>query len=199
MAEKKAKLPRITTPRGVAVYPWLSKADTQFDTDGVFKTSLRLDPNGDAVTSLLNGIMNVAKEHKAELKLTPAKLKVYHMPFENEVDDDGDETGMVILKFKTKATLPDGKAKNLTMFDGGGEKFTGGSVWGGSEIKVNFSPAGYQKGKNVGVCLYLNAVQVLKLVTGGGGDATDYGFGEDAEGYHNAVVAETADGDDPDF
>lgn len=57
---------------------------------------------------------------------------------------------------------------------------------------VNFSPSGYFNGTNNGVTLYLNAVQIINLVSGGNGDAKDYGFGEE-DGYS---IAPSMDADD---
>ena len=34
------KYVKLVTPKGVAKYPWLTKADTKFNPDGVYKTDL---------------------------------------------------------------------------------------------------------------------------------------------------------------
>ena len=60
------------------------------------------------------------------------------------------------------------------------------SVWGGSKMKVNFEVVPYMAAatKSAGITLRLRAVQVIELVSGGGGNAESYGFGEE-EGYAN--------------
>lgn len=187
MAKKRDVL---TTPKGIAVYPWLTKADTQFDEDGKYKTSLRLDPNAPGVAEFLSAIMDRVALHQNELKLTAAQLKKYYMPFENEQDDDGDETGMVLIKADTKAVWKDGNAKELRIFDAYKQPYEGGAIFGGSELRLNVSPAGFKNGKNIGLKLYLNAVQVISLVTGGGCpdgfDEEDGGYGAPAEGTPNS-------------
>ena len=42
MSEDKPNFDIYTTPVGELVYPWLSRADTRYDPDGVFQTKLLL-------------------------------------------------------------------------------------------------------------------------------------------------------------
>ena len=49
MAEK---LIEFTTPKGIAQYPWLSKPDTKFNEEGVYKVDLII-PKSDAIPLII--------------------------------------------------------------------------------------------------------------------------------------------------
>ena len=98
---------KVTTPKGVANYPHISKPDEGREySDGKYKVNLCLSPEDakpiieqiNAV--LLEGIKAVkGKEPNKKIKQAP-------LPYANETvkDDDGNsvETGNVIIKFKSK-------------------------------------------------------------------------------------------------
>ena len=191
--EKKAKLARITTPKGIAKYPWLSRPDTQFNTDGVFKVNL-LIPAAEAVG--LCAVLDKAADDALALAKSQAKtpLQAKGMlraaPYGPALDDAGEDTGNIEFKFKMNArvTFSDGKTRDMkpAFFDAKGLAMDEcPNVYGGSVLRVNFSPAPYYaaSSKQAGVSLRINAVQIVELVTGGGGSATGFGFAEEADGF----------------
>lgn len=213
---KKNDLIKIMTPKGVSRFPALTKPDTKFNPDGEYKVGIILpadaintDPGkykGQGIMAMLNEAANsVFEKTKAELeaslpelkgeKLAKAKkalaeLKLGDLPAKSEYDDDGNETGNIILNFKMKAQRKDkktGQVKKMApkLFDAQGNELTGGvDVWGGSIVKVagSLNPF-YVPGTNTcGVGLRLAAVQVIELRSSGGGDAASYGFGKE-DGY----------------
>lgn len=206
MSEKKARLPRITSPKGVAKYPWLSNCDTQYNTDGVYKINL-LIPAAEAVE--LCATLDAAAEAafvkaKTEAK-TPAIAKLISMrkPYTSELDEAGEETGNIEFKFKmyAKVKMKDGSIKTMKpfIFDSKGVQMTVcPAVYGGSVCRVNFTPAPYYvaKDKEAGVSLRLNAVQIITLVTGGRGDAKSLGFGAEEGGFEASTI-DTPGGDAP--
>ncbi len=111
-----------------------------------------------------------------------------------EVDEEsGDETGRTILYAKTNATVKDRRTgqereKRIDVFDAKGKKLKAEQVpqiGGGSRLKVAATMKPYYMAAHdtVGVTLYLNAVQILDLVSfGGNRDASAYGFGAE-DGY----------------
>jgi len=205
MAEKheKQQIIRITTPAGRASYPWLIQPDTKFNPEGVFKVSLIMDKADPAVEALLEQIETLAQEafDSAKAHLSDKKPKNWQIalkklekfePFEDEYDDEGNETGNVIVSFKQAATIKDksGNAKPyvIRFFDSKGktiDKPT--SLYGGSVLKINSQVASFYAGglNKAGVTLRIAAVQIIKLVTssGGGGSASDYGFGSEEGGF----------------
>lgn len=129
-------------------------------------------------------------------KLNPASRKKLGSMSFNEIgtelyDKETEEpTGEFSVKFATKASGKNKKTgekwnRSLPMFDAKGKTMKGvTSVWGGSVGKVAFTCAPYfVEGTGTGgLKLFLESVQIIDLRQGGGGSASDYGFGEE-EGY----------------
>lgn len=179
--------PVFFTPAGTAQYPWLNKPDTKFDADGVYKTNLILSaedfnaPNKKLGGKSLQQVLTDAVEAKmaetlAELpKAAASKVKTADV-YEDELDDQGEPTGNVKLHFKLKAKVTvksSGKTfeQKPTLVDSK-NKVIDDIIYGGSTIKLSFSPIPYYMAstKTVGVSLRMIAVQVLDLVSRGGGD-----------------------------
>lgn len=189
----------ITTPKGTARYPKLDKPDTKFKPEGEYTCDLILSaeeaqPLIDQVTKLREDFYRetLVKEKKKVLKKADLTF------FKAETDDEGNETGRVILKFKAKAAykrdeklIPVGP---IPRFDAKGRP-TKADVWSGSQIKVAFEPnCWFTPALGVGISLRLKAVQVIELVTAGARDAKGYGFGTE-DGYEatETVREETTD------
>jgi hypothetical protein len=172
-----------TTPVGVANYPYISKPDTQFDAEGVYKVTLAV-PEDEAkpVIELINAELlagvKALKESKPKTKFKSAPL-----PYAKELDDDGNETGNVLIKFKSKA------AYKPSVFDAKNNPMVNHNIWGGSEIKVNGAIAFYSSPSiGQGVTLRLRAVQVIQYVEGSDG-AGKFNF-EEEDGYVAASSSE---------
>lgn len=177
MAERN---PRINTPLGTAQYPWLNRPDTKFKEHGEYKVNLIVPKKeGEAF------IKKVEAHVKAEAKAAKAK-KLANMPWEMETDDQGDETGNIILKCKATNKLnKDGELwdRKPVLFDAKGNK-TDVQVGGGSKIKVNVELYTWNvSSTGFGVTLQINAVQIIELVElKTGASAETYGF-EEEEGF----------------
>ena len=176
----------ITTPTGVALYPWLSKPDTKFSTEGEFKVNLVLSAEeAKPLVETINEVfsLNVQEEMKKQKK---KDLKTANPPYQDELDDDGKATGKVIFKFKSKAMY------KPAVFDAQGNAMVESNIWGGSEIKVNASVSPYfTPTVGAGVALRLRAVQVITLVEGSEG-AGRFGF-EETTGYVHSKPAAGAE------
>lgn len=210
------KYPMITSPRGTFIYPHLIEPDTKFvKPDGEYHTKFAL-VDGDADTSAfvaqLERLLAAHIEENPD-DLKPAQLKQANEAafYEQELDDEGEETGRLIFKFKLKAKI-ETKSKSWTqaprLFDSNAQPITGSpSIWTGSEGKVNAEVYPYYMSttKSFGLSLRCKGVQILKLVEGSGGpDAATMGFGAEDDGY--VATAEAAeegfvpeDGDDEEF
>ena len=98
MKMAKTNYERLTTPRGVLVYPHLVEPDTKFvKPDGEYHTKFALPADSDEANALiadLDRIMDAYIESNPD-ELTPAKLKKAGRAdlYEEEVDDEGEETG----------------------------------------------------------------------------------------------------------
>jgi len=165
-----------TTAKGIAYYPYISAPDTKFDEQGHYKVNLCLsEEDAQPVIELIK--QSVVEGIKALKKDKPnMEIKQAPLPFSKEVDEDGDPTGNVIIKFKSKA------AYKPAVFDSKGNMMTNSNIYGGSEIKVNGSCAFYHTAMlGAGVSLRLRAVQIIQYVEGASG-ATKFGF-EEVEGF----------------
>lgn len=202
MAEKK-KLSTLTTPAGIAVYPWLVEPDTKFNADGEYRTKLRLPKSevgeiinkidaaaAEALATAKEDICKKAKNKKEE-KEKLAKCVPADLPYKDVIDDDGNETGEVELNFKMKAKVKTKSGKIFEqrpqLFDAKGKPIKEDiTIYSGSTIKVAFQIVPFFTPLvGAGVSLRLRAVQIIDLVSGGG-NAESYGFGEE-EGYEHGV------------
>ena len=185
MTEQKRK--PFTTNKGTAQYPWLNKADTMFDTDGVFKTNL-LVPS-DQAKELVDQLKAIAKEEFG------AKSESARMPF--KIDE---ETGMMSIIAKSKF--------QPKFFDSKGQVVTNPPLlFGGSIIKIGGVISPYTVTGNNGISLRLTKVQIIEPVsqvqvgsTADGFEAEDDGYvAPDEENFDDtippATVTESGDGD----
>ena len=172
-----------TTPTGVANYPYISKPDTQFDAEGVYKVTLAVPeeeakPIIDLINKELIAGIKALKEAKPKTKFKNAPL-----PYSKEEDDDGNETGNILIKFKSKA------AYKPSVFDAKNNPMVNHNIWGGSEIKVNGAIAFYSSPSiGQGVTLRLRAVQVIQYVEGSEG-AGRFNF-EEEDGFVSTTSSE---------
>lgn len=191
---RKTKLKTEISPKGIFVYPWLTKPDTEYNAAGEYKLSLRV--GAEEAAPLMKLIDDaVAANLKAVEKDKGKKVKRVDPPY--IVEDDG----TVLFRFKMTASgkrkdsgedwsqkpvLKDHKLSDLS---------DDVSIWGGTVGRVAFSIFPYfVAGTGAGVKLRLKAVQVIKLVSGG----SDFGFdeepGEDADEDVNTDAAADSEG-----
>ena len=186
---------KITTPMGIAHYPYISKPDTQavekgFATQPMFKVNLSI-PSEEAqpIIEVINAVLLAGM--KAEKEKNPKKkLKQAPLPYSNELDEDDTETGNIIFKFKSKFKPSVFDAKNKPMVDH--------NIYGGSEIRVGGMVSYYNSpAVGCGVTLRLGGVQVITYVEGTSG-ADSFGFeeiegfsAEDSEAAPAAITADT--------
>lgn len=184
-----AKNPRITTPVGVARYPRLNVPDTKFNSDGEYKVDLVV-PSKEA-KEFLTKVAALQKEAAAQ----SGTKKLADLPFKKEEDDNGKETGNIIIRCKAKnVRKKDGSLwdRKPTLFDREGRVYEEEvSIGGGSKLQVAcevFSIA--VQGKQY-VTLQPIAVMVHDLVEyTGAGDARGLGF-DVKEGVADETVSST--------
>lgn len=204
-----------TTPAGTAVFPYISRPDTKFKAEGQYKVDLKLDINDPEVAALVERIREVEAEAKVlaekEGKAKGKKVKgLWNDAVVEEIDKDtGELTGMVIIRFTSVASgvsKKTGKKWNriIDVFDAKLNPLKNVPVYGGSVIKVAYSLSpGVNAKLEFGVVKRMEAVQVLELVTtGGGGSAKGYGFGQEegscsAEDYADRAEAQDDDSGTP--
>jgi hypothetical protein len=208
--ENKKKYVTLTSEKGVAVWPWLNAPDTKFDARGVYKVQLAHDPNDAKQRAYLDALEEAHEQAVAVIKKENPKLKNslnVNPVTKAEVNDEGDETGRVLVSFKMYATSQDPKTKEVKtrvprFFDAKGKPLVKPPrIGGGSVLKLAYQISPYLNGKNAGITLYLSAVQIIELVEfGGGGSAAAFGFGQEdgfaVEEESEAFGAEETAGDE---
>lgn len=220
MAQKKRKKVLQISPVGIAVWPWVNKADTKYDEDGVYRVKLACDPNEPKAAALVKaidaGVQKALADQKAEDEKgsTKRKYKVMEdLPYAMEKNDADEETGRILFSFKLKAK---GKTKEgeiydrkVALFNADGSALTK-MVGGGSKLQISYELNTFYiptKSGGAGVSLRMEAVRVLELVEYNGRDAKGYGFdtddeysgaGDEDESPATAAKAGTDDDEDDD-
>lgn len=205
MTDKNQKRVRVklVSPKATFRYPKLNEPD--YGTDdypiegGAYSVQLVL-PAEDAkvlIDQLQPHYEKAIAEGQEKFDQLPVAQRKKHgalkeqMFYTEEFDKETEEpTGNVIFKFKMKASGKDKKtgkpwSRKPTIFDAKGKPMNPvPSIWGGTTGKVSLEVGGYfvQGQVMAGISLSLNAVQIIDLRSGGGGDAASHGFGEE-EGY----------------
>lgn len=205
------------TPIGEALWPKLYEPDTKFDPDGVYSVKLRIDkedayPLIEAFDAIVHERFE-AEQEAAKNARERNKIKMADPCYTFEEDEDGNETGYVLMNFKSKASGVSKKTgkpwkRTIPVFDSKRSPIDLSSITigNGSKIKVAYTASPfYTASIGVGISLRLEAVQVIELVEYGVRSADGYGFSEE-DGFDADVHADTAfanstpsDDDEADF
>jgi hypothetical protein len=188
----------LVTPKGVAAFPWLTKPDTKFNEEGVYKTGLAFDPEDPAFVKFKKKIEAIHKEAVAAVKESGKKKVTVVSPFRPEEDEEGEPTGRIIINAKSKAKQKyrDGTIQDVTLniVDAKRNEVPSSTpVYGGSVLRLAVRPAPYFMQGKCGITLYISGVQVIELQSGGGGAAD---FFDEEEGYETEDVSESPFEDD---
>lgn len=188
---KHIKKQRITTPAGIAKFINVNKPRLKYgsETDYGYDVSLVLDPDKPEVKAFKAQLTKMAEEARGPLAAnakTPKEKKAItegklHVPIEDELDKDGNETGMLVMKIKRDASWKNaktGEVQNVTIpiFDAKLNKLTK-TVGRGSTVKVAADVVPFAGFGRVGISLRMTGVQVLDLVEYDGADPSSLGFG----------------------
>ena len=183
---------RISVGPGRAVYPALDRPDTKFDELGQYKADLAV-PLAQA-EQLMKKLSEMYKAHVGK-----AAAKTTNTMWYMETDEDGEETGNVVFKMRIKNRLNrDGK-----LWDRKPKQFDAAlrpcevNPWGGSVLAVSATVYEWDAGGKKGISLQPQAVQIIELVSGGGKDASAFGF-DATEGFTAPDAAPDFGGSDDD-
>ena len=99
-----------TTKTGIAIYPHLTQPDTKFNANGEYKVSLSLTEQEAAPLKKL-----IEQEKVKAMAMIPEgkKAKESDDPYFNETDDEGQETGRTVFKFKMKAKVQNKQGQTI--------------------------------------------------------------------------------------
>ena len=207
-------IPINRTPTAETVCAFITEPSTEYDDDGQFFIRIRLKTASKECKSLIAAIDDARdKAYKqAEEKLTTPKernaLKMADTSYKEEQNDDGEETGYTTFNFKRKAYRLDknGEKKSVTLpiFDTYGKpvQTEGLDIWSGSLVSVAYRLVPFYTAQlGVGVSHRIEAVQLNKLVSGGGKSAADYGFAvtESTDDDESETCEAMPDGENGDY
>jgi hypothetical protein len=197
--KKKEKRETLMSPVGTAMFPYLNKPAPPYgnakDKPPQWKVTLKLRKSEPEVQAFLADLQarydkNLAE---AELEETPKakaeRLKSKNpelgadLPFKDEIDEQGQETGYALVNLKQGAYAVSQKTGErwdffVDLFDAKGTRIDRDKVriGGGSKIIAAFEVSTFFTEIGAGLSLRLKAVQVLERVEGQGKDAAGYGF-----------------------
>ena len=196
MADKPT-LQAFLSPAGEAVFPWITRADTEHDANGVFHTDLSVpfEEAQDFIAQLEKArdsfVQTLPVNKQKSLTPRPVYFEEMTRPeypegatkeqkAEIRAAWDGEPTGNVIFRFKLKNNVTTQAGETFTQTpvvvdDSTGEDIEG-AVYGGSIIRVKGQIVPYTNAAAgiVGVTLRMKAVFVIEQVGGSGGDGSDF-------------------------
>ena len=197
MAQKKRNT-RYVTAAGTAIYPYLTKPDTQFNPDGEYKVKLKLSPDaelkdskGESRGTLQEFLDAMTGKSVAKAKQENPKKRIKEADAPYTFDED-DGSLLVNFKLKAKVKTKDGSEfeQAVALFDAKGKPFDGDEIWGGSTVKVSFEVVPFYTAMiGAGLTLRLKAAQIIELKKGGEQSADSFGFGEE-DGYESTGQAQ---------
>lgn len=198
---------QVVTPRGTFLWPHLIEPDTRYDKPhGKYKMTFAVDADdaSDFIEELSALRDEFVEEEKPNLKPAARKKAALRDFYEEEFDEEGNETGRLLFKFKLDPVV-EGKTKTWTqspvLFDAGNNPITEDiQPWTGTEGKVSLEVVAYfgQDNKEFGLSLRMKFVQILKLKEGGNiKNGAAAGFGVEEDGYiSNSEAAVNGFGDE---
>lgn len=167
-----------TSPFGKAVYPHLNSPDVKFKAEGEYHLKLELDDKQakeviKVITETLDSALTNEKNNSKKKNVT----KSSHISYKKE-------DGKNLFSFKMKAkgfnkTNGEAFTQRPALFDNELKPLDPDlQIWGGSNLRVSYSPYGWYKQQlgGAGVTLRLKSVQVKDLVQGSSSNGGGHGF-----------------------
>ena len=193
------QIPVKTTPTAETVCAFITEPSTEYDDDGQYFLRIKLKTDSKECKRLIKEIETASDTafEDAKDKLTTPKeknsLKKADPSYKEELNDDGEETGYTTFNFKRKAYRNNKNGEKipftLPLFYSIGKPLSpeGLDIWSGSLVSVAYRLVPFYTAQlGVGVSHRIEAVQIIKAVSGGAKTASEYGF----------AVAESAEDED---
>lgn len=177
-------------------YPWINKADTEYNKDGLFHVDgvgrLADQEIIDLKASLDDAVDRAFADLTKDMK--PGELKKWSKlyPYEMDEDDEGNETGYIVFKFKQNRTikLKDGSTKTIKIgIRDSDDKLVSAQVFNGTIGRIMYSmrPIKVASSFKIGIRLDFAQVQIIELAQGSGG-----GFGKVEGGFKGEAPSSTS-------
>lgn len=186
---------RIVSPRGESLWCKVKEPDYQFNAKGILSTKLVCDPNDATVQAFiekLEELRDMAYEETVETLGVKAKGIIKKDVYDEHLDADGEDTGLIEFKFAMKDV--DDKDRWIRVVDSKRNEIKDIPLVGnGSIIKCSAyaNPYYMASSKTVGISLIWEQMQLINLVEYSGTDDFD-----DEEGYVVSDVEDDFDDED---
>lgn len=196
----------VFSPKGKAKWCKVKEPDRNFNAKGTFSTELICNPEDPTVVAFIGKLEELrdAAFNEAKETLPPSKAKslVTKPVYSEELDEDGNETGMIKFKFKLDNVDDKEKGKNkIDVVDGMKRPVYDIPLIGnGSIIRCSAfaNPYHMANGNHIGISMSWKSMQLIELeeytASGGGFDTEDGGY--EASGEQPPFDHSTQDGDD---
>lgn len=211
MTEKKMEGIEVA-PKGIAGWVSLHRPNKY----NKYDVKCRFNANDPAVKRWLKTLDRYYEQAEQEAKKEKVR-KGGHPPYTEELDENDDPTGFVVVKFSKSASgeTSDGRhysTKPPKIVDASGKTRVTQPVYAGSELVIAYRPKTWNsKGLGFGVSLKPIAAQVIKLVSSGevdtealfeeeeGFDATQESGGDEFDEGTNESSEEEKEENEEDF
>lgn len=207
---KRVEAVSVTTPVGTAKFPNLVSPDPHEKFGGDYKVFLLLNPEDEEHAAFLAQLEELDESmYKEMLKVKGKKaLKREHYPVKEDTNADDEETGLMSVTCKSKASFErNGKTipRKLRFYDAQGTEIKdpalafGGEVPYNSDIALRLMVTPYEQGGKFGITLRIADVQVVNKATFGPATAEECGFGSYDTGFtaDNSGPEAEADSSEP--
>ncbi len=161
------------SPFGIARWINVNKPNTTFSPQGDYRIKLAVPvEEGELFIQDIKAVFEAERDNL--LNKVPAnkrKTLVVSMPFEPEMDDEGNPTGYMLFKFKSAASFKSQKTDEIITITipvvGPDAKPTQQPVFGQSIVRVSCVPIAYYAPawNAIGITLRIAAVQVKKFAS----------------------------------
>lgn len=209
MAAKKNTKPTVQSPKGSFKWVHLNKPDYGTEAhpkaEGEYSVTIALDKDDKSTKAFVAKLDEMAGAFEDQLqeefdgqspkvkaswkqrKITEPTFMPY---YSDELEDNGDPTGRLLFRFKTKAQFKDKEGsvvkKVVPLIDGMGEMIPAKKrplVYAGTVGRVAFTAglAFIPKDAQGYMSFYLSQVQISKLATGGDAGRSLFGADEDSD------------------
>ena len=208
----------MTTPKGTAIYPWLTKADEKFG-DPTYKCDLLIETGAPGLDEVTAKLEDQLEEYFSEMEEQFGDK--YDELIKEELPFFEDEEGIVfrlkLKKFGENKKTGETWENKIAFYDSKGKPVDPKKlpiVGGGSVLRISFSvqpwkmPDSEGRGKNkktflkVGLKLNIKAVKVIEANNKATAkSAEDYGFDQEDDGYEynpDEFDSDDSAGDDAD-
>ncbi len=191
-----SELVKLVSPVGKLTYAHISgQGKLNYNEDGYeYTATVYLDKRAQSTKDFIKILDDLADQLPSD---KTEQTRGYKDVFEDEdgklfvhtkQKQGGKPTDLISVQFKTNTTFADGKAKKIAVYNAKGKKVELGDrrIGNGSLGALSGAAQQYTRGKNCGISVYLNSIQITKFI-----EYTDDGGFEEQDGDFDGFDADS--------